>query len=168
MIEKRERKMSKFNLFVKYYNCNANKIEDYDVLKRRESEIKKLKKKCATKEEFAESLRIEFMWRFWSKAEWELIVTKDGNGRVDLTPWCGCSDPESASIDVTDDKSFDWSGFADEHIKRQIFENRAKIDVYDQIMYRDRFSNLIDELWHTRLPYERDNPKFHRINSEVY
>ena len=33
-------------LLVKYYNCNANKIEDYDVLKRRGSEIKKLKKKC--------------------------------------------------------------------------------------------------------------------------
>lgn len=149
-------------LFVKYYNCNTGKIEDYDVLTRRESEIKKLKKKCTTKDEFAESLRIEFRWRFWSKAEWELIVTKDGNGRVGLTPWCGCSDPEFASIDVTDDKSFDWSGFADEHIKRQIFENRAKIDVYDQIMYRDRFSNLVDELWYTRLPYERDNPKFHR------
>lgn len=39
-------------LFVKYYNCNANKIEDYDVLKQRESEIKKLKKKCATKKSF--------------------------------------------------------------------------------------------------------------------
>ena len=31
-------------LLVKYYNCNANKIEDYDVLKRLGSEIKKLKK----------------------------------------------------------------------------------------------------------------------------
>ena len=162
MIEKRERKMSKFNLFVKYYNCNANKIEDYDVLKRRESEIKKLKKKCATKEEFAESLRIEFMWRFWSKSEWELIVTKNEDGCIILLPWCGSRDPKSASIDVTDDKSFDWSGFADEHIKQQTFKNQAKIDVYDQIMYGDRFSNLVDELWYTRLPYERDNPKFHR------
>ena len=162
MIEKRERKMSKFNLFVKHYNCNAGKIEDYDVLKGRESEIKKLKKRCATKEGFAESLRIEFICRFWSKAEWELIVTKDENGRVGLTPWCGCSDPESASIDVTDDNSFDWSGFADEHIKRQIFKNQAKISVYDQIMYRDRFTNLVEELWNTRLRYERDNPKFHK------
>lgn len=149
-------------LLVKHYNYNANKIESYDVLSQRESEIKKLKKKCATKEEFAESLRREFMWRFWSKAEWELIVTKDGNGRVGLTPWCGCSDPDSVAIDVTDDNSFDWSSFADEHIKRQVFKNQAKIDVYDQIMYGDRFSNLVDELWYTRLPYERDNPKFHR------
>ena len=155
-----ESKMIK--LFVKYYNCNANKIEDYDVLKQRESEIKKLKKKCATKKEFSESLRSEFMWRFWSKSEWELIITKEEDGRIVLSPWCGCSNPDFVAIDVTNDKSFDWSGFADEHIKWQIFKNQAKIDVYDQIMYGDRFLNLVDELWHTRLPYERDNPKFHR------
>ncbi len=149
-------------LFVKHYNCNAVKIEDYDVLKHRELEIKKLKKKCATKDEFAETLRREFMWRFWSKAEWELIVTKTDDGSIILTPWCGCADPDGCSIDVTNDNSFDWSGFADEHIKRQIFKNQAKIDVYDQIVYGDRFLNLVDELWYTRLPYERDNPKFHK------
>ena len=55
-------------LLVKYYNCNANKIEDYDVLKRREFEIKKFKKKCSDKEDFADELRVEFMRRFWSKA----------------------------------------------------------------------------------------------------
>lgn len=155
-------------LFVKYYNCNANKIEDYDILKWRESEIKKLKKKCASKDEFTEFLQREFMWRFWFKSEWELIITKEKDGRVVLSPWCGCSNPDSVAVDVTNDESFDWSGFANEHIKRQIFNNQAKIDVYDQIMYGDRFSNLVDELWYTRLPYERDNPKFHRINSEVY
>ena len=149
-------------LLVKYYNCNANKIEDYDVLKRRGSEIKKLKKKCETKEEFFEALRSEFMWRFWSKAEWELIVTKTDEGRVILSPWCGSRDLSLSSIDVTNDSTFDWPGFSDEHIERQIFKNQAKIDVYDQIMYGDGFNKLVEELWYTRLPYERDNHKFHR------
>lgn len=149
-------------LIVKHYNCNGNKIEDYDVLKRRESEIKKLKKKSATKAEFAETLKREFMWRFWSKAEWELIVTKTADGRVILSPWCGCLDPDSVSIDVTDDSNFDWVGFANENIRKQIFKNEAKIDIYDQIMYGDRFSKLVDELWYTRLPYERDHEKFHK------
>ncbi len=149
-------------LFVKYYNTNGNRIEDYDVLKHREFEIKQLKKKCATKNEFAEFLRREFMWRFWSKAEWELIVTKGEDGRVILSPWCGCVDPDGFSVDVTNDASFDWAGFADEHIKRQIFKNQAKIDVYDQIMYGGRFDDLVTKLWTTRLPYERDNKKFHQ------
>ena len=150
-------------LLVKYYNTNGNRIEDYDVLKRREFEIKQMKKKCATKDEFAELLRREFMWRFWSKAEWELIVTKGEDGRVVLSPWCGCVVHDSCSVEVTDDKSFGWSGFADEHIKRQIFKNQAKIDVYDQIVYGDRFDNIVTELWTTRLPYERDNKKFHEV-----
>lgn len=149
-------------LFVKYYNCNANKIEDYDILKRRESEIKKLKKKCATKDEFAEFLQREFLRRFWAKCEWELIISKTEEGRIIISPWIGGRNPETSSLDVTDDKSFDWVGFADKYIGKQIFLNKAKIDVYDQIMYGDRFSNLVDELWYTRLSYERDNPKFHR------
>ena len=102
------------------------------------------------------------MWRFWSKAEWELIVTKTDEGRVILSPWCGSRDLSLSSIDVTNDSTFDWPGFSDEHIERQIFKNQAKIDVYDQIMYGDRFNKLVEELWYTRLPYERDNHKFHR------
>lgn len=148
-------------LIVKYYNVNSHKIEDYDVLLRRTADIKKLKKKSLNKSEFAEALKREFMWRFWSKAEWELIITKTEEGRIILSPWCGCSDPDSVAIDVTDDASFDWAGFADENIREQIFKNKAKIDIYDQIMYGDRFTNLVNELWHTRLRYERGNPKFH-------
>lgn len=149
-------------LIVKCHDFNANKIKNYDALKYRTDDIKKLKKKCDTKAEFADALRREFMWRFWSKAEWELIVTKTIDGRVILSPWCGSRDPEGAAIDVTDDINFDWSGFADKHIAKQIFSDHAKIDVYDQIMYGDRFDKLVDELWYTRLPYERDHPKFRR------
>jgi len=150
-------------VIVKYYNVNSRKIEDYDVLLRRMDDVKKLKKKSLNKAGFADALKREFMWRFWSKAEWELIVTKTEEGRIILSPWCGCSDPDSVAIDVTDDTSFDWVGFADENIREQIFKNKAKIDIYDQIMYGDRFANLVDELWHTRLRYERDNPKFHEV-----
>lgn len=154
--------MSKFSLFVKYHNFNADRIENYDVLKHQEKFIKNLKKKSQNREEFSKSLQSEFMYRFWAKCEWELIISKTEEGRIILSPWIGGHNPETSSLDVTDDKIFDWVGFADKYIGKQIFLNKAKIDVYDQIMYGDRFSNLVDELWYTRLPYERDNPKFHR------
>lgn len=144
------------------FDCNRQVIENYNILRYREDDIKKLKKKCATKEEFAEELRRKLMWRYWSKAEHELIITRTEDGRILLSPWCGCRDEERATIDVTDDKSYDWKGFANQHIKEQIFGNRAKIDVYDQIMYADNFTKLVDYLWYTRLKYERDNPKFHK------
>lgn len=150
------------------FNCNKQLIENYNILRYREGDIKKLKRKCTNRAEFAEKLRLEFMWRFWSKAEHELIISKTEDGRILLTPWCGCYDDEKATIDVTDDRSqLDWGAFADYHINKQIFKNEAKIDVYDQIMFGDRFEKLVDMLWTTRFKYERDNPKFHDQDKET-
>lgn len=151
----------------KDFNCNKQLIENYDILRYREEDIKKLKKKCANRAEFAEELRKEFMWRYWSKAEHELIISRTEDGRILLTPWYGCRDEEKATIDVTDDYSqLDWSAFADYHIDKQTFKTEAKIDVYDQIMFGDRFEKLVDALWTTRFKYERDNSKFHDQNKE--
>lgn len=145
---------------VKNFDCNKQVIEDYDILKYREDFIKKLKKKCETKEKFAEQMRRECQWRYWSKAEYELIIRLTDDGRVVLLPWCGGRDPESIAIDVTNDTSFDWKGFAAEHIKKQIFKNEAKIDVYSQLEWK--WAEFINYCWHTRLKYERDDPKFHK------
>lgn len=145
---------------VKNFDCNRQVIEDYDILKYRENEIKKLKKKCATKEEFAEELRREYMYHYWSRAQYELIIERTEDGRIWLLPWCGCREPEKVKIDVTDDNTFDWQGFAEEHISKQIFSNEAKIDVYAQLVWQ--WDSFVDYCWYTRLKYERDNPKFHR------
>lgn len=143
---------------VKNFDINKQAIVDYNVLKYRENFIKKLKKKCATKEEFAEKLRREFQWMYWSRSEHELIIKIDDDGRVWLEPWCGCKNPEDVKIDVTDDNSFDWKGFATYHISKQICDNKAKIDVYDQLKYI--WDDFITYLWVTRLKWERKNPKF--------
>ena len=137
-----------------------NKIEDYDVLKYREDQIKKFKKQSATKEEFAEKLRGEMMYQYWSRAEYELIITIDENNRIWLEPWIGCRNMDETRIDITDDESFDWRGFAQKHIGSQIYKNGAKIDIWDQLEWR--WDEFIDYLWYTRLKYERDDPKYHR------
>lgn len=145
---------------VKNFDCNRQLIEDYNILKYREDFIKKLKKKCATKEEFSEKMRREMMYYFWSKCEWELIVEIDNNNRIWLSPWVGCKEPENVRVDVTDKKDFDWKGFAEKHISQQRYKNEVKIDVYDQLEWR--WEEFIDYCWYTRLRYERDNPKFHK------
>ena len=145
---------------VKNFDINKQAIVDYDILKYREDQIKKFKKQSATKEEFAEKLRREFQYIYWSRSEYELVVSIDENDCVWLTPWVGCSEPEKVKIDVTDDESFDWRGFAEVHIKKQIYNNRAKVDIFDQLMFADQFEKLVDYLWYTRLKYERKNPKF--------
>ena len=137
---------------VKYFNCNAEVIEDYDVLKYREDFIKKLKKKCATKDEFAEKMRREMMHCFWSKSEWELIIEIDDN-YVWLSPWIGSRYAEQIKIDVTNDTSFDWRGFAEEHIDKQIYRTRAKIDVFDQLEYQ--WSQFVSYCWGYKHKWQR-------------
>lgn len=142
---------------VKRYDCNADIIRDYNVLKHREDFIKRLKKICANREEFSERLKSQMMYHYWARSEHELII-EVLDGRVILSPWCGCREPAKVAVDVTDDISFDWYSFAERHIDRQVYRNKAKIDIWDQLDYR--WSELVDYCWYTRLPYERKHEKF--------
>ena len=58
------------------------------------------------------SLKIRCQSRFWSHAEYELIL-EIGDENVWLKPWCGCRD-DNYRIDVTfeDEDNFDWVQFA--------------------------------------------------------
>lgn len=138
---------------VKYFNCNHQAIEDYDVLKYRELLIKKLKKKCKDEYEFADALRQNLKWAYWSKCEWELIIELTEDGRVLLKPWVGCQDVTQATIDVTDDETFNWRNFAEIHINKQIYKNTAKIDVWNQIFYQWRA--FVTYCWEYRHKWQR-------------
>lgn len=142
---------------VKIFDINKQVIVDYDVLKHYEDFIKKLKKKCANREEFSEALQREFIYRFWSKSEYELIVSIDVD-RVILSPWCGCRDTEKASMLMPHDNMFNWLAFANYHLGKRAYHNEAKIDVWDQLVWR--WNELVDYCWYTRLPYERKHEKF--------
>ena len=133
---------------VYYYDINRRKITTFNILKqhgRFNEDLKKALKKCKTKEDFAETLRRELAYYFWSKAEWELIIKITEDNRIFLIPWCGCSNPEEIKIDVTDDTNFDWRGFAELHIGGKIYRNKAKIDVYDQVTYM--WDAFVDYVW---------------------
>ena len=103
-----------FKWLVTNFDCNNQKIKKYNVLRYREEDIKKLKKKYPIKEEFEKELRTKCMSQYWSRAEYELIIFIDENSRVYLKPWCGCRD-DNYKIDVTDATDFDWKDFAEKH-----------------------------------------------------
>lgn len=134
--------------------CNKQTIEYYDVLKYREDYIKTIKKKCATKEEFSEVLRREMMWSYWSKCEYELIIEIDENGRIWLSPWVGCREPDKVKVDVTDRKDYDWNDFAKEYIDKR-YGNKQKIDVWDQLEYV--WDSFVDYTWNYRHKWQRKN-----------
>lgn len=135
-----------------HFDCNKQVIEDYDVLKYREDDIKKMKKKCSTKEEFSDTLRREMMYHYWGKCEWELIICIQNN-RVILSPWLGERELGKASIDVTERTDFDWKGFADMHITISQCCNVARFDIYDQLKYR--WDEFVDYCWNYRHKWQR-------------
>lgn len=137
-----------FSWLVMNYNCNANRIEQYDVLKYRVDWMRKLKRQCKDIGEFTEKLNNEMLWRYWSRAEYELILEKY-NDELWLKPWCGCHNPEEVKINVTKDNF--WQEFAKQY--DNWWDNEAKIDIYDQLKFK--WPEFVDYCWNTRLPYER-------------
>ena len=137
------------------HDFNADAIKSHDVLACREDFIKKLKKKCATMEEFAEALDRDFMHQYWARCEYEMIIYIE-NGIVYLEPWVG--EFKEGRVDITDDTTLDWLAFAEkllEHpwVDKETGRKYVKFDVYDQIRFR--FDELIEFVWTYRHKYER-------------
>ena len=144
-----------FSWKVLLHDFNAGNIRLYDVLAYKEDFIKKLKKKCKTKQEFTEALDREFMRQYWSRCEYEMILYVE-NDRVYLEPWTG--EFKEGRIDVTDDRHLDWPMFAKKMlenawINKETGRKYVKFDIYDQIKFR--FNELIDFVWNYRHKYQR-------------
>lgn len=79
---------------VYYHNVNTQKIESFNIFKHHSFNeyIHTHLKRSKTKKEFAEKLKAELRFYFWSKAEWEIIIS----------PWVGGRDTEDIKIDVYD------------------------------------------------------------------
>lgn len=130
---------------VKHYDYDIPAITDYDLFPYFEAFLLKLKKQRLTREEFTKEIKSELMYHYWSKCEYEIFIEKADDGRIYLLPHCGGREKDTPFLDVTDDTSFDWKGFAEMHIKMQIYGNKAKIDIWNQIEYR--FDEFIDYCW---------------------
>ena len=63
----------------------------------------KRNKKHKTKEAFAEALRRSLMYYFWSKCEWEVLIS----------PWCGSKKNETIKVDVYWQVMNNWDHFLD-------------------------------------------------------
>ncbi len=130
--------------FVYNYNINKHEIEAFNIFQHGEfaKYFGKLIRTIKDKAEFAEAVRKELFYYYGSKAEWELVVKLTEDNRVFLYPWCGSIDPENEKVEVTDDH---WRDFAKLHIKRQQHANEAKIDIYNQVMFR--FYEFVNYCW---------------------
>ena len=83
-------KYMEWNVF--YHDANKQEIRVFNIFKHYSfnKSVEKLLKKCKDKKEFAESIKIELMYYFWSKAEYEIIIS----------PWCGGRYTEDIKVDI--------------------------------------------------------------------
>ena len=145
-----------FSWKVLIHDWNSNTVRTYDVLTYIEAFIKKLKKQHATKEAFIDALDRHFMWRYWSKSEYELILYVEGN-RVFIEPWVG--EFKDGRIDITEDTTLDWPKFAEHMLKLRPWRDKetglsyVKFDVYDQLKFR--FNELTEFIWTYPHKYQR-------------
>lgn len=94
--------------YVYVEDWNAKEIRKYDIFGGGylEDELIKIRKKIGdNREEFVEQLRRELMYHYWSKCEWEIILTSwppDTTGRF-----------KDNKIDVYDQIQMNWDVFVD-------------------------------------------------------
>ena len=90
---------------VVYHDINADRIKVYNIFKHGGfmEDLQKHYKKHKTKEAFAEALRRSLMYYFWSKCEWEILIS----------PWCGSKKNEAIKVDVYWQVMNNWDHFLD-------------------------------------------------------
>ena len=124
-----------------YYNCNKRKIELFNIFnhctfnQKIMSLLNNYKFNKINKEEFTKEVKNNLIYYFWSKCEWELIISKDSDNKIYLSPWIGSNNIKEETIDITEDTLINWQEFANTHINKQIYKNKAKIDIYDQVNF---------------------------------
>lgn len=93
-------------------NWNGKKIEKYNIFDHGSflEDCKKQAKKCHVREDipeekeaFLKQLKRDLMYYFWSKCEWEII----------LSPWIARDGVKEVKIDVYDQVMLNWEVFAE-------------------------------------------------------
>ena len=98
----RERKKS-MNLewYVYYYDINSSQLKTFNIFNHRgfKNAIEEIFKKYYSMEEFKKAVKSELMYYFWSKAEWEIVISD----------WFGKQ--VEKKIDVYDQVMLNWDRF---------------------------------------------------------
>ena len=63
--------------YVYYYDFNNNVIEPYNIFRhcKFSEDVKELLRQNLSKQDFADKLNVLVRYYFWSKAEWEVIIS---------------------------------------------------------------------------------------------
>lgn len=122
------------------YDINKDKIVTFNIFNhwKFDEDVQKSLKKFKDKDEFAEQLRRDLMYYFWSKCEYEVIIT---------------SFPPHITMDELDRLNHErWSHkdkYGTDYVRMSInLDAGAKIDIYEQVM--NNWSIFLDYVWNSK------------------
>lgn len=90
-----------WNVF--YHDVNKKQIVTFNIFNHYSfnKSVEKRLKECDDKEEFANGLKSDLMYYFWSKCEYEVIIS----------PWVGSKDTKDIKIDIYRQVMMNWDIF---------------------------------------------------------
>lgn len=139
----------KWNVF--RYNVNKNKIVTFNIFDhwKFNEDVQKSLKKIKDKDEFAEHLRRDLMYYFWSKCEHEVIIT---------------SFPTYITTNelhrLNRERALHKEKYGRDFVRLNVdLDTEAKIDIYTQVM--NNFEIFCDYVWNSK------NRKNNKENSDV-
>ena len=102
----------KWNVYI--HNINLDKIEKYNIFEHGSfmKDLEKACQECESKDMFAEKIKSELRYYFWSKCQWEIVIS----------PWVGSSKPCDIKIDVFDQVMMNFDIFVD-----YVWDNRKEL-----------------------------------------
>lgn len=127
-----------WNVYREDFNNKEIKVFNIFNHGRFDEDVKKDLKECKTKEEFSENLKKNLRYYYWSKAEWEVVITS-------WTPHIDEKELHRLNEDYeTHYKKYGKYPY-NIHVEPNVFE---KIDVYSQVMLN--YNVFLDYLWNTK------------------
>lgn len=105
-----------WNVF--YHDINKQKITTLNIFNHWKfaEDVQKSLKKYKDKDEFAEELRQDLMYYFWSKSEYEILISA----------WCGGRDTKELKVDIYTQVMNNWNVFLDYVWNSKIHRPRKK------------------------------------------
>ena len=91
----------KWNVY--WHDFNAKKIKTYNIFDhwKFKEDVERDLERYKNREDFADALKSHLRYWFWSKTEWEILIS----------PWVGKAD--TIKIDVYDQVMLNWDTFVD-------------------------------------------------------
>ena len=122
------------------YDVNKNQIVTFNIFNhwKFNEDVQKSLKKFKDKDEFTEHLRRDLMYYFWSKYEYEVIITS-------FPPYITMSELDS----LNEERALHKEKYGRDYVRLNVCpDTGVKIDIYTQVM--NNFNIFVDYVWNSK------------------